>query len=266
MEENKQNPVENSEIFQKEEIITKNNSTNNLNGVISAIIIAGVLIAGAILLKGNSAPRNDGISVTSLAPVTTEDRVIGDKKAKVTVVMYEDFQCIFCGAASGLQPDSSQTIKYLKQKVDPNWEPFMPVILDDVKNGTAQFVYRDYPFLGPESVQSAEAARCAQDQGKFWEYHDYLFAHQNGENKGAFSDVNLKSFAKTLGLDPTIFGKCLDEGKYATAVTGSKTEGDHAGVTGTPKGFILKDGKIVSTIDGAEPASMVKQKIDAALK
>ncbi|MDO8659873.1 MAG: thioredoxin domain-containing protein, partial [Candidatus Parcubacteria bacterium] len=127
-------------------------------------------------------------------------------------------------------------------------------------------VYRDYAFLGPESVKSAEAARCAGDQEKFWEYHDYLYSHQNGENKGAFADANLKSFAKKIGLDSASFDKCLDDGKYTQAVADAKTEGNTAGVTGTPKGFILKDGQIVATIDGAEPLSSVKPKIDSALK
>jgi len=143
----------------------------------------------------------------------------------------------------------------------------LPGIMNDyVKNGSVQIVYRDWAFLGPESVQSAEAARCAGDQGKFWEYHDYLYNHQNGENKGSFSDPNLKSFAKTLGLETIAFNQCLDSGKYAQAVADSKTEGIAAGVTGTPKGFILVKGKIVATIDGAESYGTVKPKIDNALK
>ena len=241
-----------------------------------AIIIAGVLIAGAILLKGSSTltpkngTNNNGIPVTTatLAPVGAEDRTLGNSKAKVTLIMYEDFQCPFCGAVSGLLPANNPLIQSLKQR-DPNWTPFIPEIINNyVKNGNVLFVYRDFPlsFLGPESVRSAEAARCAGDQGKFWEYHDYLFGHQNGEGQGAFSDPNLKSFAKNLGLNSTSFDKCLDDSKYAKAVTDSLAEGTTAGVTGTPKGFILRDGKIVATIDGAESYSTVKPKIDAALK
>jgi protein-disulfide isomerase len=78
---------------------------------------------------------------------------------------------------------------YLK-KADPNWSPSIVGMINDyVKTGKMLFVYRDFPFLGTESFKSAEAARCAGDQGKFWEYHDYLYSHQNGENEGAFSDV-----------------------------------------------------------------------------
>ncbi len=231
-----------------------NNATKSQTPIVGAIILAGVLIAGAILLRGSSTPTqqnpnpNNGIPPTGAfpAPVGAGDKVIGNPNAKVTLILYEDFQCPFCGK---LFKESEENIRATY-----------------VKNGDVKFVYRDFAFLGPESVRSAEAARCAGDQNQFWQYHDYLYGHQNGENQGAFSDPNLKSFAKTLGLDTVAFNTCLDQNKYGQAVANSKNEGASAGVTGTPKGFILKSGKIVSTIDGAEPFAMVKQKLDAALK
>ena len=255
---------------------------NSQKSIVSAVIIVGVLIAGAILLKGNSVPKNPqangnevpvttGIPVTTatLAPVGKEDRTLGNPQAKVTLIMYEDFQCPFCGAVTGLElnsPSMKPVMDYLK-KNDPTWTPFMPEVINNyVKNGQVLFVYRDFTFLGPESVKASEAARCAEDQGKFWEYYDYLYSHQNGENKGGFADANLKSFAKALNLDTSLFDKCLDSGKYTQAVTDSTKEGNTAGVTGTPKGFILKDNKIVGTIEGGESLSSVQPKIDAVLK
>jgi protein-disulfide isomerase len=242
--------------------------------IVNAIIVVGVLIAGAILLKGSNPPapgngtdKPDGIPVTTatLAPVEKDDRTLGNPKAEVTVIIYEDFQCPFCGAIAGSEASAS-LIQSLKQR-DPSWTPFIPEIINNyVKKGTVQFVYRDWAFLGPESIKSAEAARCAGDQGKFWQYHDYLFAHQNGENQGSFADPKLKSFAKDLGLNTVDFDKCLDGEKYTQAVADSRAEGNSAGVTGTPKGFIVKDGKIVGTIEGAESWATVKQKIDNALK
>lgn len=227
---------------------------NDQKPIVSAIIIAGVLIAGAILLKGNGTPvpanppiKNTGVPVaTTLTPVGAGDRVIGNPQAKVTLVMYEDFQCPFCGK---FFQESEQTIRNTY-----------------VKGGSVQLVYRDFAFLGPESIRAAEATRCAGDQSKFWEYHDYLYNHQKGENQGNFSDPRLKSFARDLGLNTALFNQCLDSGKYAQAVADSKTEATGAGVSGTPKGFILVAGKTVSTIDGAEPFLNVKTKIDSALK
>lgn len=221
--------------------------------IVSAIIIAGVLIAGAILLKGSHAPTGQNIPTPmggtvamAPAPVSASDRIFGNPAAKVTLVVYEDFQCPFCG-------------KF-------HLETEMKIRDAYVQDGSVAFVYRDFAFLGPESDKAAEAARCAGDQGKFWEYHDYLFEHQNGENEGNFADSYLKSFAQNIGLDRIAFDSCLDSGKHAQAVMDQKTEGEEAGVTGTPKGFILRDGKVVATIDGAEPYGTVKAKIDSALK
>ena len=243
----------------------ENKEKNNQKPIVAAIIIAGALIAGALLLRddggragGNTEPINGGIPVTTttLASVTSADRTLGNPNAKVTLVMYEDFQCPWCGK---FVSESEQVIrsKY-------------------VANGSVELVYRDFAFLGTfvqpyvlandESINAAEAARCAEDQGQFWQYHDYLFAHQNGEDQGGFSIANLESFAKTLGLNTTTFNQCLTTNKYAQAVADSKTAGEAAGVNGTPKGFILVNGKIVDTIDGYLPLAAVTAKLDAALK
>lgn len=101
-----------------------------------------------------------------------------------------------------------------------------------------RFVFRHYPFLGPESQWAAEASECANEQGRFWDYYDILFAHQRGENRGAFSISNLKGFAAELGLDEEAFAACLDSHKYAEAVQQERSEGQRRGVRSTPTFFI----------------------------
>ncbi len=231
-----------------------------------SIIIAGILISGSILLgftwiKSNNGKTNkqaDEPKKAELAPISKEDRIMGDLNAKISVIMYEDFQCPWCGKFH------SEAEKELRDKYLPE--------------SKVNLVYRDFAFLGTfikppkysikkdESIKSAEAARCAGDQGKFWDYHDYLFDHQNGENAGGFSNANLKSFAQTLGLNTISFNLCLDNGKYTKAVEEQKSNGVAIGVTGTPKGFILKNGEIVDTIDGYLPTDTVTAKIDKVLK
>jgi protein-disulfide isomerase len=229
--------------------------------IVGAILLAGAMIAGAILLRGSGAPPApiptlNGIPATDVTPVSQEDKILGDSKAKVTVIMYEDFQCPWCGKFH------SEAEKEMREKY--------------ITKGSVRFVYRDFAFLGTfvepydvtrdESINAAEAARCAAEQDKFWEYHDYLFEHQNGENKGNFANPNLKAFAKNLGLDSAAFDACLDSDKYAAAVENARTEASPFGVRGTPNGFILRNGKIVDTIEGYLPAAAFTAKVEKALK
>ena len=115
--------------------------------------------------------------------------------------------------------------------------------------------------MGEESFRAAEAARCAGEQGRFWEYHDKLFKSQNGENEGAFADANLKKFAGDLKLDTAKFNACFSSGKYKSAVEASTEGGRKAGVNGTPATFV--NGKLVS---GAVPFATFKQLVETELK
>lgn len=219
-----------------------------------AILLAGVIIAGAVMYSGGAktaqAP-NSKEQAGSVAAAASEDAkkaltaeagdfVLGDPAATVTLVEFADFQCPFCG-------------KLFKETLPSVKENY-------VKTGKVRFIFRDFAFLGDESFRAAEAARCAGEQDKFWDYHDYLYGHQKGENQGAFSDDNLKKFAGILKLDQTSFDACLDSGKYRDLVEKESKAGQELGVTGTPTTFI--NGVAAA---GAIPFSDLSKKIDAAL-
>lgn len=97
------------------------------------------------------------------------------------------------------------------------------------------FEYRDYAFLGPESREAAEAARCANDQGLFWEMHDAIFYNQVGENDGAFARQRLNRIAETVaGLDMDQWGECMDDNRHQDAVESETRSANQSGVQGTP--------------------------------
>ncbi|KKT59034.1 hypothetical protein A3G55_02495 [Candidatus Giovannonibacteria bacterium RIFCSPLOWO2_12_FULL_44_25] len=218
----------------------------------SSIILAGVIVAGALLYSRlPPSPNGKTLGVESPKTPSVEERgdslkiregdfVLGNPAAEVVLIEYGDFQCPFCGRFF------STTGRQLKETY--------------IKEGKAAFVWRDFAFLGEESFKAAEAARCAGEQGKFWEYHDYLFNHQNGENDGAFADKNLKSFAKTLGFNETAFNSCFDSGKYRKAVEDATAEGKTFGVNGTPATFV--NGILVP---GAQPFSVFQKIIEEEL-
>jgi len=137
-----------------------------------------------------------------------------------------------------------------------------PTLLKDyVDTGKVTLVYKNSAFLGQESVWAAQASECAADQAKFWQYHDLLFARQNGENQGAFTEDKLIGFAQELELDMTKFEPCLKNDQTLARVQADTQEGQTAGVRGTPS-FFVNGVPLV----GAQPIEAFRTAIEQALK
>ncbi|WP_273887023.1 DsbA family protein [Rubrobacter naiadicus] len=143
---------------------------------------------------------------------------LGRRDAPVTIVEYADFQCPYCG-------------RFARQ-VEPR------IVARYVRSGEVRLVWRDFPYLGQESVNAALAARAAQAQGKFWEYHDLLYENQGRPNSGAFSDAKLISLARQAHLDVGKFRSDFEGAKYAGAVKRDFARGQSLGISGTPTFFI----------------------------
>ena len=130
-----------------------------------------------------------------------------------------------------------------------------------IDTGKAKVVYHNFAFIGPESEAAAQAAECANDQGKFWEYAYYLFDHQTGENVGAFTPANLKQFASDLKLDATAFNACVDSNKYAQLIATEKMDAAARGIRATPSFYVngqfieglLAQDKFTALIDSLQP-------------
>jgi protein-disulfide isomerase len=146
----------------------------------------------------------------------------GPATAPVTIVEFTDFHCPFC----------KQVLPTLTQ-------------IESQYGDKVRLVFRDYPIdnLHPAARRAHEAARCAHDQGKFWTYHDALFA-----NAPKASPEQLQTYAQEVGLEVSAFEQCFNSGTYQAAVQRDMEEGTRVGVTGTPAFFI--NGRLVS---GAQP-------------
>jgi protein-disulfide isomerase len=171
----------------------------------------------------------------------------GPANARVTIVEFSDYQCPFCARFH------TATLPQIQKEY--------------IETGKVRHVFRNMPLeaIHPQAFKAHEAALCANDQGKYWEMHDQLFANQR-----ALQPQQLIGHAKTVGLDPAAFQTCLDSGKHAALIRADLDEAERLGLNGTPA-FLIgvngPDGKVknVRFVSGARPFADFKAAIEAAL-
>lgn len=184
----------------------------------------------------NQAQQPTNQQPTRVQVSADDDPVMGSKDAPVTMIEFSDFQCPYC------ERFYSQTLPQLEENY--------------IKTGKVRLVFRDFPLSFHQYAQkAAEASECANEQGKFWEYHNKLY-----ENQAALDVDSLKKYAKDLGLDSSKFDQCLDSGKMASEVQKDFTDGQSYGVSGTPS-FFINGIELV----GAQPYSAFQQLIEQEL-
>ena len=198
-------------------------------GNIVLATLAAVALVGVVWYFGG--PRETGEkTIATSQKEGSNERVyvdagsapsLGRRDAKVAIVEFADYQCPFC-AVLHFGAESA-------------------IIKEYVAKGKVRFTFKQYPFFGEESVRAASASKCAEEQGKFWEYHNALFERQmqnGGENAGVFSAENLMRIAEDVGLNAKMFDACAASGKYNQVVLDEMEEGKQAGVENTPTVFI----------------------------
>lgn len=234
-------------------------------GFLSAILVfgtVGFIILGGCFLKGSCsgfgiadgkggadvavADTADDAAVVqptadepaAIPIVSSTDHIRGDANAPITIIEYSDFECPYCA----------------------NFHATMQQVMTDYA-GNVRWVYRYFPLSFHENAQSAaEAAECAADQEKFWEYADKLV-----ENHTALGADMYLSIAKELGLNTTTFQSCIDNGDKKAAVTAVYQGGVSAGITGTPGSFIIDTKGSATPIKGALPYETIKTMLDQVL-
>lgn len=176
-----------------------------------------------------------------------DDPILGDRDAPITLIEFSDYQCPFCG-------------RFFRQTLPQIEKEF-------IQTGKVRYVFRDFPVqsLHPEAQKAAEAAECAGEQGKYWEFHDLIF-----QNQKAMKITDLKRYATALHLEIEGFNECLNSGRKFEEVRLDFEAGEKAGVRGTPS-FILgrttPDGNIRGAfIVGAQPFSVFKATIEELLE
>ena len=244
---------------------THNKKENVWKWATFALVIVLVAVVFYIIGSGNNsrtgpvptqgtAPSQGNVPSQPVKVSEDDDPVLGNKNAKVTIIEFSDYQCPFCR-------------KF--------WVETLPSIKKDyIDTGKVKLIYRDFPLsFHPNAEPAAEAANCVREKGRdeaYFKMHDKIFQEENkleggDPNNGPVKSTVfngwdkevLKKWAKDIGYD---IGSCLDSGKYASEVQKDESDGQAAGVQGTPGFFV--NGKPLS---GAQPYSVFKQAIDAEL-
>ncbi len=213
-----------------------------------AIVVVVLVMVGLLIyqnIQAANAPLGNIVQITTIARPQVNFNTTGDPNAPVHMIGFSDFQCPYCG-------------QYAKTT-----EPL--IIENYVKTGKVFYEFIPYGpggmAIGSESVDAALAAFCAGDQGKFWEYHDILYANQTGENVGDFTINRLNAFAQALGLDMDQFKSCMQQKKFQEKYLAGIEQGKNNNIGGTPS--FLINGKL---IEGALPYEEFKKELDAALE
>jgi protein-disulfide isomerase len=223
--------------------------------VVTTAVALGLAVALIALSLATRSGNEGGAGQTPVATqrlcasgsVPVNGRVCGQDSAPVKMVELSDYQCPFCKRfVDGTEPE---------------------VETEYIQKGLVQLEFRYFAITGGnappdenEATLAAEAAECANDQGRFWEYHYKLYAEQRGENQGAFVPERLKQFATDLGLDRGEFDACLDSHKHIGLVEELRNQAVAAGARGTPS--FLINGELVH---GYQPFETFRQHIEEAL-
>jgi protein-disulfide isomerase len=167
--------------------------------------------------------------------------IIGNPSAPITILEWGDYQCTYCYRFH---------------------ESSLNIILDEyVSQGKVKLVFKDFPLNGPDSVLAAEASYCAEDQGKYWKYHDELYKNWGGERTGWINQKSLDKFALDVGLVLEEFNSCMSEHKYLSRVLDLEKFGRDIGIDATPSFLVFNDEKIIK-IRGNQPLDVFIQAID----
>lgn len=198
--------------------------------IIAVVLIALAAIAVVVVLIMSNRP----VEFTRPEPITRSPvnaTSVGDPNAPVKVEEFSDFRCVHCAAF---------------------WrESERRLIEAYVATGKVYFTYIPFSFISDESFLAAEAAYCAMDQGKFWEFHDYVFANYDLP----MTEKLLRAFAQDLKLDLAQYDNCMASGKYRQKVQEDGQYARSKGVTGTPtfdvNGTLVGQTELFATIDQA---------------
>lgn len=207
---------------------------------VGLLIVAVAIVGTYLATNGLAGGNNPAVSPLTISP---QNPVLGSKTAQFTIFEFGDFQCPSCDY----------------------WFKTQGAILVQnlVDTGKAKLVWRDFIIYDSDSRLAANAAYAAGEQGKFWEFHDLLYANQGQPNSGWITQQLMIFYAQRLGLNLTQFTQSMNSGKYDSLIDSNFQAGQQAGVNGTPTFFVVGPNGHYVTISGPQPESVFERAINS---
>nr|ABZ06849.1 putative DSBA-like thioredoxin domain protein [uncultured marine crenarchaeote HF4000_ANIW93E5] len=215
-------------------------------GTFVGIVLIVVTLFTSFQSGWDNNPGGMGMKTESTINLENGSPALGSESAPITIVEFGDYQCESC----------YYWFHNTRSTIIDNY----------IETGKAKLIFVDLPFLGRDSKTAAQASYCAEDQGKYWEYHTMLYTFQDGApDSGWASQDRLNSFAFTLEMNMDEFNDCMDSSKYKIRVQANYHEAVKQGAQSTPTFIIISSDGTTKKFAGAQPYSVFAATIESML-
>jgi len=217
-----------------------------VGGAFVGIVIVVVILFTSFQAGWDNNPGGMGMKTVLTVNLENGSPALGSESAPITIVEFGDYQCEACYAWFHHTRDT--------------------LIENYIETGKAKLVFVDLPFLGRDSITAAQASYCAEDQGKYWEYHTMLYTFQDGHPDSGWADRDrLNAFASSLDMNMDEFNECMDSSKYKNRVKANYDEAVKNDVQSTPTFIIISEDGKKKQFSGAQPYSVFSATIESML-
>jgi protein-disulfide isomerase len=213
--------------------------------ILATFFVINIIDNNPELKFEEKSPTQDAKEVTLSLFTSNASPYLGSENAPITLVEFGDYQCFYCN-------------KFYHETEGS-------ILKNYIETGKVKMIFKDFTIIGPDSVAAAHASHCANEQGKFWEYHDTLYNNWAGENNGWASLDNLTKFANYIQLDQETFVKCMSDGKYQQQITANNNDARTLGLTGTPGFFVIGPDNQITKLNGAQPYNVFESLFESVL-
>ena len=202
-------------------------------------VFAGIITG--LFLAFNQEHEDISIQLTKSKLVEGGSPILGSPSAPITIVEWGDYQCTYC-------------YKFHETSLNDIKEKF-------VDTGKVKMIFRDFPLNGADSILASQAAFCAEEQNKYWQFHNIVYQNWAGERTGWITSNSLRVFAEFAELDLSMFDKCMELNSYQDKINQSYEFGKEIGIDATPSFLVFNDEKVIK-IRGNQPLEVFLKAFD----